>query len=93
MCFSNILRLPREGRNWVKELQTVRNKWAHISTEDVPASEIYRDADTFCRLLGLIEADQSSLDAAESAKETALVSMTGSKNDPTGNITEQQTHN
>lgn len=25
---SNILNLPREGRNWVKELQTVRNKWA-----------------------------------------------------------------
>jgi Swt1-like HEPN len=30
---SNMLRLPREGRTWVKELQTVRNKWAHISSE------------------------------------------------------------
>src|SRR3989338_10900339 len=21
--------LPREARNWIKELQTIRNKWAH----------------------------------------------------------------
>ena len=48
---SGRLSLPREGRNWVKELQTVRNKWAHLSTEAVPPSETYRDADTFGRLL------------------------------------------
>ena len=30
---SNTLRLPREGRGWVKEMQTVRNKWAHLSGE------------------------------------------------------------
>jgi hypothetical protein len=33
------LSLPREGRNWVKELQTVRNKWAHLSAAAVPPSE------------------------------------------------------
>ncbi|OGR04380.1 MAG: hypothetical protein A2511_14610 [Deltaproteobacteria bacterium RIFOXYD12_FULL_50_9] len=26
---SGSLSLPKEARNWVKELQTVRNKWAH----------------------------------------------------------------
>jgi ATP-dependent helicase HepA len=30
--------LPREARNWVKELQTVRNKWAHMSAEETPTS-------------------------------------------------------
>ncbi len=58
---SNRLRLPREGRNWVKELQTVRNKWAHLSVEAVPPSEIYRDTDTLGRLLIAIDADSASL--------------------------------
>jgi len=34
-----------EARTWAKELQTVRNKWAHLSAEAMPASEVYRDAD------------------------------------------------
>ncbi len=88
---SNSLRLPREGRNWVKELQTVRNRWAHLSSEDVPASEIYRDSDTLSRLLVMIEAEQSSLDTAESSKAAALVSMTGNENDRTSKIAKQET--
>ena len=88
---SNILGLPREGRNWVKELQTVRNRGAHLSTEEVAASEVYRDADTLGRLLAMIESEQPSLDAAESVKSAALVSMTGSENDQTGKVTEQET--
>ena len=38
----NRLQLPREGRNWVKEFQTVRNNWAHGSMEQTPASDTYR---------------------------------------------------
>jgi ATP-dependent helicase HepA len=33
---SSALFLPKEARNWIKELQTVRNKWAHQSAQDVP---------------------------------------------------------
>ena len=55
--------LPREARNWVKELQTVRNKWAHMSADETPASEAYRDADTLGRLLILIDADEKSITA------------------------------
>ena len=88
---SNTLRLPREGRNWVKELQSVRNRWAHLSIEEVPASEIYRDTDTLVRLLVMIEAEQSSLDVAESAKAAALATLTGSDNNPTGKAAEHET--
>src|SRR5262249_40131614 len=28
---AHALSLPKEARHWVKELQTVRNKWAHQS--------------------------------------------------------------
>jgi len=68
--------LPREARNWVKELQTVRNKWAHMSADETPASEVYRDADTLGRLLTLIDADKRSIEAVQTAKNTALAIMT-----------------
>jgi ATP-dependent helicase HepA len=79
---SNLMRLPREGRTWVKELQTVRNKWAHLSSEAMPASEVYRDADTLGRLLGMINADRSSLDMVESVKTAALATMAGIGSSP-----------
>src|SRR5262245_59454735 len=53
---SNMLRLPREGRTWVKEMQTVRNKWSHLSSASMPAREVYRDADTLALLLAMIGA-------------------------------------
>ncbi len=61
---SNSRSLPKEGRNWVKELQTVRNKWAHLSSRDVPGSETYRDADTLGRMLAMIGASAAVLSDA-----------------------------
>lgn len=75
---SNKLGLPREGRTWVKEMQTVRNKWAHLSAQAMPASEIYRDADTLGRLLGILGAGKASIEAVEIAKADAVVAMAGS---------------
>ncbi|WP_029376113.1 DEAD/DEAH box helicase [Brucella anthropi] len=72
---SEALRWPRDGRNWVKELQTVRNKWAHMSTEETPAGEIYRDADTLSRVLSMINARPSTIDAVAAEKQRALVAM------------------
>ena len=69
------LRFPREGRNWVKELQTVRNKWAHAPADDAPPSEVYRDADTLERLLSLINGSKASVEAATVMKNAALASM------------------
>lgn len=72
---SNKLKFPREGRNWVKELQTVRNKWAHASAEEAPPSEVYRDADTLERLLSMINGSKTSIEAANAMKDAALASM------------------
>jgi len=74
---SNKLSLPREGRTWVKEMQTVRNKWAHLSAQAMPASEIYRDADTLGRLLEMLGAGQASIEAVELAKADAVAAMAG----------------
>ena len=72
---SNNLNLPREGRSWVKELQTVRNKWAHLSAEVLPPSEIYRDTDTLGRMLEMIGASQDSIAAVEEIKTHAVAAM------------------
>lgn len=76
---SQKLTLPREARNWIKELQTIRNKWAHLSTERSPPSEIYRDADTLSRLLNVISASTQSIEAVEKVKSLALMSMSGAQ--------------
>lgn len=72
---SNAFNLPREGRTWIKELQTVRNKWAHLSAETLPPSETYRDADTLDRLLKLIGANQAALDAVVASKAVSVSAM------------------
>ncbi|WP_169979793.1 DEAD/DEAH box helicase [Tautonia rosea] len=81
---SGRMSLPREARSWVKELQGVRNKWAHLSAEAVPASETWRDADTLGRLLAALGAGEDALAAVESAKATALSQMAGSVARPSG---------
>lgn len=76
---SQKLALPREARNWIKELQTIRNKWAHLSTEGSPPSEIYRDADTLSRLLNVISASPQTIEAVDKLKYLALLTMSGTQ--------------
>ena len=78
---SNSRSLPKEGRNWVKELQTVRNKWAHLSSNEVSSSETYRDADTLGRVLAMIGASEPALETVEAFKANALALMTSRVHD------------
>ena len=48
--------LPREARNWVKELQSVRNRWAHAPAGGLSPTDTFRDADTLGRLLKVVGA-------------------------------------
>ena len=45
---------PYDGRNFVKETQTVRNRWAHAEVVAPPREDIYRDLDTLHRFLALV---------------------------------------
>lgn len=60
------------SHHWVKELQTVRNKWAHASSRDVPSGEIYRDADTLGRVLGIIGGSAEAIASVEEVKTAAV---------------------
>lgn len=41
---------PKDGRNWLKEAQTIRNRWAHATSAETEPHDVYRDADTLERL-------------------------------------------
>ncbi|MCY4259878.1 MAG: Swt1 family HEPN domain-containing protein [Rhodobacteraceae bacterium] len=72
---SQKMNLPREGRSWVRELQSVRNRWAHLSTEPMPTEDLYRDADTLARVLGLLGVATELLREIEAFKQQAIADM------------------
>lgn len=76
--------LPREARNWVKELQTVRNKWAHRSAQNAPPSETYRDLDTIARLLAALGVE-GPLAEIESRKTQLLRELAPPQQPPPAN--------
>ncbi|MBR7195888.1 helicase-related protein [Pseudomonas sp. 14A] len=68
--------LPREARNWIKELQSVRNRWAHSPAGGLSVSDSYRDADTLQRFLYVIKAGDALLSRIEEFKQATLSRMT-----------------
>ena len=69
---STKLSLTSEARHFVKEMQTVRNRWAHAGSEGFPAEDVYRDLDTLQRFATVIEADQSLLQEIRTTKTSLL---------------------
>lgn len=51
-------KLSREDRHYVKEAQTIRNRWAHAGSDGFDEEDIYRDLDTLQRLADLIHAGE-----------------------------------
>lgn len=62
-----------EARHFVKEMQTVRNRWAHAGPEGFPVEDVYRDIDTIQRFAVVINADLDLIDKIRECK-TALIS-------------------
>lgn len=64
--------LPREARNWVKELQSARNRWAHAPAGGVGPTDAFRDADTLERLLVVVGASPDLLERLSAFKAETL---------------------
>jgi len=62
--------LPRDARNWVKEMQAIRNRWAHRSGSPPSQDDLYRDLDTLQRLLEMIGADQALVERVRDQKRS-----------------------
>lgn len=68
--------LEFEARNWLKETQVVRNRWAHAPTTGFDNDTLYRDFDTIERLLQALDAGSDILADVRQHKALLLVAMT-----------------
>lgn len=66
------LDLTSEARHFVKEMQTVRNRWAHAGTEGFPLEDVYRDLDTLQRFATVIEAEEAFIQEIRTTKISLL---------------------
>jgi ATP-dependent helicase HepA len=69
---STKLDLTSEARHFIKEMQTVRNRWAHVGTQGFPVEDVYRDLDTLQRFALVIDADESLLQEVHATKTSLL---------------------
>jgi len=76
---STIAALPPGTRNFVKEMQTIRNRWAHACSENACANDLYRDLDTMQRLATAMDADHAFIDRIALEKQV-LIEKTPSGN-------------
>lgn len=61
--------LTNEARTWAKEMQYIRNKWAHVSGDVVAQDDLYRDLDTLQRFLMTIQADATLIESIKQKKQ------------------------
>jgi len=64
--------LTNQDRNFVKEMQTIRNRWAHLDAYGVDADDMYRDVDTLQRFLKIVQAPDSIVAEAAQLKKSLL---------------------
>lgn len=88
---STSLDLTSEARHFVKEMQTVRNRWAHATTEGFLSEDIYRDLDTLQRFSMVIGANEKLIQELRETKSALLATEANSppKNDATPTPTAQ----
>ncbi|MDT8389831.1 MAG: Swt1 family HEPN domain-containing protein [Lentisphaeria bacterium] len=64
--------LPSECRHYLKEMQSVRNRWAHATAALPSPDTIFRDLDTVQRLLIAVAPDHPAVSALDDLKRQAL---------------------
>ncbi|MBN2829030.1 MAG: DEAD/DEAH box helicase family protein, partial [Candidatus Cloacimonetes bacterium] len=61
-----------EQRHYMKEMQTIRNRWAHPDSNGVNAEDKYRDLDTLKRFLMIINPSSALIIEVDEAKKKSL---------------------
>ena len=69
---SNSLNLTPDVRHFVKEMSTVRNRWAHADSFGVIVEDVYRDLDTLQRFAVVIGADDAVIQDLKATKSALL---------------------
>jgi hypothetical protein len=76
------LRLPNEARHYLKEMRTVRDRWAHAVAGDFSEDDVYRDLDTLQRFLISINGDEELLSEVKRLKGAALAPQDSADSTP-----------
>jgi ERCC4-related helicase len=71
----NYISFSKEDRNFIKEMQTIRNRWAHQNSEVYPPEDIYRDLDTMYRFCKVIQVEEPLLQEILAAKKQLVLTM------------------
>ena len=66
--------LTGEARTWTREMQHIRNKWAHAAGHPPEAEDTYRDLDTLQRFLSVINAEPSLIEFVKEKKQNCFSS-------------------
>lgn len=66
--------LTTQDRHFVKEMQTIRNRWAHMSADGVNADDAYRDIDTIQRMAALLGGEKKFIEDIKSLKSKTIAS-------------------
>lgn len=74
---SQSLAWPIAARNWLKEAQTIRNRWAHAPAAGLNDADTYRDLDTLERLMALLGANPEILEKLRTQKSSLIASLSG----------------
>ena len=74
------LNLNKDARNWLKEAQTIRNRWAHAPAGGLPDEVYYRDLDTIERLLQAFDANTGTLETINQEKKNLLRKLAETEN-------------
>lgn len=69
---ANRTNLPKEAKTWTRELQSVRNRWAHAAGNSIAGEDLYRDLDTLQRLLTAVSAPSDLIAMIRERKQAAL---------------------
>ena len=75
---SRLHNFPSTARNWIKEAQNLRNRWAHAPSSGLDDHDIYRDLDTVERLALVLGASEAGLATLREEKAALLATMAGS---------------
>jgi hypothetical protein len=71
-AISDLKNFSTEARHFVKEMATIRNRWAHVSVKEFSQDDNYRDLDTLQRFASVIEADISFIEKVRVAKSKLI---------------------
>lgn len=66
--------LPSESRTWMKEMQHIRNRWAHADTNPPETEDLIRDMETLQHFLTAIGADVALIETIKEKRQNFLAS-------------------